>query len=308
MGDDLAHLLSGYDPSRSGAAGSDWLQGPNLFALPPKAEAHVYRPPGWGAAEETGLRARKAWEAGDKTGAMLDLAGAGAETVIGMVAMGRRRGSKYVPPPETSPTFQERVQAHIQKMKADPSISKAAMQEALTKMRREAYGQMYADGLPTAEIAKRLGIDEGTVLKYTSRGWLPPDVPMRGRGWAPHTGTDFWKKNEAKIREMHAAGADDAAISTALGVHPASVFSKRQEWGLPSVRPRIPEEVKDKVVKMRRAGHPYSEIAKELGDGNTRGGVAGIVSRLRKSGVEVPAVGLTLGGLLMGEDGGPLAP
>lgn len=69
-----------------------------------------------------------------------------------------------------------------------------------------------------------------------------------------------------KVRELVAAGANDRAIATALGVHKASVKNVRKRHGIrPVVAPNLPRLNPDEVRTLAAEGLKDGEIGRRLG-------------------------------------------
>lgn len=87
---------------------------------------------------------------------------------------------------------------------------------------------LYAEGLPRAEVAARMGIPEGTLMsrlrRLRARGG---DAPERRVPWV------FAKRKEADavIRQMRQAGATYAAIGDALGVSEETARNRARKIG-----------------------------------------------------------------------------
>lgn len=127
--------------------------------------------------------------------------------------------------------------------------------------------------------------EETFVTRPTRKGRIPfyckdctAEQVTRGVPWTPD--------RIETLKRMWNAGAPMARIVAALGTTQAAVISKKSRLGLVKRHPnRYSFATKQKVLRLKREGRTFSEIAKEIGV--SRNCVAGLIHRLA---AEAPSI------------------
>ena len=121
------------------------------------------------------------------------------------------------------------------------------------KFTDEQFLELYRQGLGDREIARRLGVNVGTVWIRRKKLGLPPNRPRGG----PRKFTD------EQLLSLYRMGLTDREIAERLGVDRSGVCVRRRMLGLPpNVKPRIDVE---RLKRLLSSGKTASQVAEELG-------------------------------------------
>ena len=122
------------------------------------------------------------------------------------------------------------------------------------EVRQEAV-RLYRSGMTAKQVAAQMGISTGTVWNCCKEAGVEK---RRAGSHSPHTA-----EIKTTALKLYADGMSVIKVGAAIDIAPATVWLWCRDAGVirPSLQMPYPTEIRDKVVRLHKAGWPASEIA-----------------------------------------------
>lgn len=184
--------------------------------------------------------------------------------------------------------FLDKMRDRVAQMRYE-GAGKGDIRSAVAQMRREEFGRLWRQDMPTDKIAEQLGLSP----TRTQRAKLGPELEPRARAWQKDKA---WEGRKEELFERYRAGDSIEDLTKRFGFKSGTTIATAlRRLGFPEgeLRPnpkvRTPEQnaLLEKIIERRRQGQSYGDIGGELGI--PRGKAVGLAWRARRGGREVLA-------------------